>query len=740
MKHDVFISYSRKDSDIADKIYETLTENNITCFIDRVDISGGEEFSPRLAEEIKKSTIFLFLGSENSYTATWTPKELHFAVKHKEKVAIIPYLIDDKNIPLDIELLVLDLNIRNIKDHPIETVLVEDIKSALEKLAPKTGKEDLSMVKSVIESIISSQHTKQYNIDLLTHLGEFNWNKRFRSSSEANRPKEAKEYFRSAVQLSRELYGPKRFGEDRQVADLFAVIADIEKESNHPDDAEKNYNEAIQRYRCNGTRSSLRKEPLIDCLLSLVEIRIKKKEFSLAEEHCLEIKDLLSGSRRVSLYSISQKALKLCELWGEILREQGKGIEAVNLYDEVLSLFRNNDKREANGFGKMLFEFAKSSIKNGDLANAERYLKEAISLDNEYLDALLELARLYKRMDIPANAISTYNQCFELVMKNSFLDYTFATRTEDVVREVAKYFNSVKRYDEVDNCFLLAIAKFKVDLFTAKTSSARIGNLYEPYADWLFDHKRYSEALSFLKECEQLVQMPNAVSSPTEKRFWLAAKKTRCLFLIGMEKVAMSCLKTALDNSRDALGSSDTVSMFYNVAKMLRSSHLNLAVNFIKQFVIDNCLSIEEKNRDGLSMYYTHLGWFLMDFEEYQYARKPLEKALELSSKEDRPNALNNLGRLYASIGLYAEAEKLLREAFTYLDGADKKDPQALAGLAENQSYMGLLYLNQGNPAAATVYLEKALSNYKEYSRTSDSRKEDIEQTERWLEKAKANL
>ncbi len=739
MKHDVFISYSRKDSDIADKIYETLTENNITCFIDRIDISGGEEFSNRLAEEIQKSTIFLFLGSENSYTATWTPKELHFAVRHKNKVAIIPYLIDDKNIPSEIELLVLDLNIRNIKEHPIETVLVDDIKSAMEKLAPKTGKEDLSMVKSVIENIISSQHTKQYNIDLLTQLGEFNWNKRFRSSSEANRPKEAKEYYRSAVQLSRELYGPKRFGEDRQVANLFALIADIEKESNHPDDAEINYIEAIQRYRINGTRSSLRKDSLIDCLLSLVEIRIEKKEYSLAEEHCLEIKDLLSGSRPLSLYSISPKALKLCELWGDLLRQQGKGIEAVNLYDEVLSLFRNNEKGD-RGFGKMLYEFAKSSIKNGDLANAERYLKEAISLDNEYLEALMELARLYKMMDLQAKAISTYNQCFELVMKNSFLDYTFSLRTENVVNEVASYLDSIKRDDEVDNCYLLAIAKFKVDLFTAKTSSARIGNLYESYADWLFDHKRYSEALSFFKECEQLLQLPNSVTRPTETRFWLAAKKTRCLYLIGMENEALSCLKTALDNSRDALGSSDTVSMFYNVAKMLRSSHLNLAVNLIKQFVIDNCLSIEEKNRDGLSMYYTNLGWFLMDFEEYQYARKPLEKALELSSKEDRPNALNNLGRLYASIGLYDEAEKLLREAFTYLDGADKKDSLALARLAENQSYMGLLYLNQGNPAAATVYLEQALNNYKDYSRFSDSRKDAIEQTEQWLEKAKASL
>ena len=739
MKHDVFISYSRKDSPIARLVYETLMENNVSCFMDTEDISGGQEFSDRLAEEIENSSIFLFLGSANSYTAKWTVKELYFANDLKDKI-IIPYCIDNAPVPRDIKIVISNLNIRNIQEHPIETVLLKDVRSALEKLAPKAGKEDLPMVRNLIADITtSSQHTKQYSIDLLTQLGDFNWKIRHSGSRDPRRPKEAKEYYRSAVQLCREHYGQKRFGEDRQVADLFAVIADIEKESNHPDDAEKNYNEAIQRYRINGTRSSLRKDPLIDCLLSLVEIRIEKKEYSLAEEHCLEIKDLLSGSRPLSLYSISPKALKLCELWGDLLRQQGKGIEAVNLYDEVLSLFRNNEKGD-RGFGKMLYEFAKSSIKNGDLANAERYLKEAISLDNEYLEALMELARLYKRMDLQAKAISTYNQCFELVMKNSFLDYTFSLRTENVVNEVASYLDSIKRDDEVDNCYLLAIAKFKVDLFTAKTSSARIGNLYESYADWLFDHKRYSEALSFFKECEQLLQLPNSVPRPTETRFWLAAKKTRCLYLIGMEKEALSCLNTALENRRDDLGISNTMNMFYKVAKMLQSSHLDSAVNILKQFIIDNCLSIEVKNRDDLLMYYTELGWFLMYFEEYKYARKPLEKALELSGKEDRPNALNNLGRLYASIGLYDEAEKLLREVVTYYEGAPKKNLPALGEIAESQSYMGLLYLNQGNPAAATVYLEQALNNYKDYSRFSDSRKEDVEQTEQWLEKAKASL
>ena len=75
MKYDVFISYSRKDSEVTDQIYECLEDNNISAFIDREGISGGEEFSPVIAEHIKESILFLFIGSKNSYVSKWTSKD-----------------------------------------------------------------------------------------------------------------------------------------------------------------------------------------------------------------------------------------------------------------------------------------------------------------------------------------------------------------------------------------------------------------------------------------------------------------------------------------------------------------------------------------------------------------------------------------------------------------------------------------------------------------------------------------
>ena len=166
MKYDVFISYAHEDSEIINKIYECLEENSISAFIDREAISGGEEFSQVITEHIKESILFLFIGSKNSYDSKWTSKELHLALKYKERNAIIPYLIDDESLPAGIEFAIADLNVRNIKEHPIKDKLIEDIKTALEKLRPRNMKEDVKMAKAIAERIISSSHSVEDNIHL----------------------------------------------------------------------------------------------------------------------------------------------------------------------------------------------------------------------------------------------------------------------------------------------------------------------------------------------------------------------------------------------------------------------------------------------------------------------------------------------------------------------------------------------------------------------------------------------
>ena len=127
MKYDVFISYSRKDLVVADKICDVLDKAGVSYFIDRQGIGGGMEFPKVIATAIKESELFLFLASENSYSSKFTTSEITFAFNKKQKNQLLPYVIDSSSLPDELEFVFSCINIRNIKEHPIETTLVEDI-------------------------------------------------------------------------------------------------------------------------------------------------------------------------------------------------------------------------------------------------------------------------------------------------------------------------------------------------------------------------------------------------------------------------------------------------------------------------------------------------------------------------------------------------------------------------------------------------------------------------------------
>lgn len=153
MTYDVFISYSRKDTAIADRICEAFDRAGIKYFIDRRNIVGSEEYLRVLSDAIDESSIFLFLASENSYKAKFTGKEVAYAIDMKKKNVLLPYLIDKSDMPKHLHLSFADLNIRNIKEHPIEPTLVDDVLSLLGRSRRMPPTETLSPPKPPIKRL-----------------------------------------------------------------------------------------------------------------------------------------------------------------------------------------------------------------------------------------------------------------------------------------------------------------------------------------------------------------------------------------------------------------------------------------------------------------------------------------------------------------------------------------------------------------------------------------------------------
>lgn len=93
MKHDVFISYSSKDSVIADEICCLLEDNGIACWIAPRDIPTGQKYASVISAAIKSCKITLLLFSEHAALSPWVESEIAKAFDNKK--LIIPFKIED---------------------------------------------------------------------------------------------------------------------------------------------------------------------------------------------------------------------------------------------------------------------------------------------------------------------------------------------------------------------------------------------------------------------------------------------------------------------------------------------------------------------------------------------------------------------------------------------------------------------------------------------------------------------
>ena len=62
---DVFISYSRRDHEVVEKLYTLLTNRKLRVWYDRESLECGEHFEKEIYEAIKKTRLFVTLFTKN---------------------------------------------------------------------------------------------------------------------------------------------------------------------------------------------------------------------------------------------------------------------------------------------------------------------------------------------------------------------------------------------------------------------------------------------------------------------------------------------------------------------------------------------------------------------------------------------------------------------------------------------------------------------------------------------------
>lgn len=104
MKHQIFISYSRKDKNVAESLCEILRENDIEYWIDKEGIYSSSNYKELIVDAIDISKAVIFISSVNSNSSINVIREIGYAVNMNKP--ILPLILDDtpyaKSIRLDI--------------------------------------------------------------------------------------------------------------------------------------------------------------------------------------------------------------------------------------------------------------------------------------------------------------------------------------------------------------------------------------------------------------------------------------------------------------------------------------------------------------------------------------------------------------------------------------------------------------------------------------------------------------
>jgi hypothetical protein len=89
----IFISYSSKDQEIAETIYEALEARGYNCWIACRDVRAGENFQEAIVKALRSAQVMLLVFTSNANNSDEIKKELVLAGRHR--VTVVPVRVED---------------------------------------------------------------------------------------------------------------------------------------------------------------------------------------------------------------------------------------------------------------------------------------------------------------------------------------------------------------------------------------------------------------------------------------------------------------------------------------------------------------------------------------------------------------------------------------------------------------------------------------------------------------------
>lgn len=145
VSHDVYIAYSTKDADIANRVCATLEDNGIKCWIAPRNIEPGKNYAEQIVSAVKDARLFFAVFTKNFQASQFTNKELETAFSAKTPIVS---LRADESFPED----QCEFFLRNATwidgTHDLDYALADAVREASKAVTTPTSKPLTSKAKT----------------------------------------------------------------------------------------------------------------------------------------------------------------------------------------------------------------------------------------------------------------------------------------------------------------------------------------------------------------------------------------------------------------------------------------------------------------------------------------------------------------------------------------------------------------------------------------------------------------
>lgn len=169
MSH-IFTSYSRRDSEIVDRVVNAIGQAGVEVWLDREDIMAGNSWRVQIVKAIDACDAFILMLSENSAVSVNVHKEVILAQDSGKTIFIL--MLEPVKVPAEIRYPLAGLQFIDLKMLGFDAAvnqLLSALKAHLKKIRP-AGDESHKQVELVIQGVDLNSFTPEKQQQLLAFI------------------------------------------------------------------------------------------------------------------------------------------------------------------------------------------------------------------------------------------------------------------------------------------------------------------------------------------------------------------------------------------------------------------------------------------------------------------------------------------------------------------------------------------------------------------------------------------